>query len=51
MVISGVFLSCITFASAQENSEMGGWGVDDPYNKYYDVKEFEKIRAYGYGIF
>ena len=46
MVISGAILSCINFAGAQENSEMGGWGIDDPYNRYYDVKEFEKIRAW-----
>lgn len=26
---------------------MGGWGAEAPYNQYYDVREFEKIRAWG----
>ena len=33
-------------ASAGEERNMGGWGIDDPYNRHYDVKEFEKIRAW-----
>jgi hypothetical protein len=33
-------------AQADEQRDMHGWGVDDPYNKLYDVREFERIRAY-----
>ena len=33
-------------AQAEEKKDMQGWGIDDPYNQYYDVREFEKIRAY-----
>jgi hypothetical protein len=46
VIVSGIFIMLITFAVAQESREMGGWGVDDPYNRYYDVKEFEKIRGW-----
>lgn len=33
-------------AQAGEERDMQGWGIDDPYNQHYDVREFEKIRAY-----
>ena len=35
----------ISYVQAEEKPDMQGWGVDDPYNKLYDVREFEKIRA------
>ena len=31
---------------AEEKQDMQGWGINDPYNKHYDVREFEKIRAW-----
>ncbi|MGD8290608.1 MAG: hypothetical protein PVF37_02815 [Desulfobacterales bacterium] len=31
---------------AEEKRDMKGWGIDDPYNKLYDVREFEKVRAW-----
>lgn len=36
----------ISWVQAEEQRDMQGWGVDDPYNKLYDVREFEKIRAW-----
>jgi hypothetical protein len=33
-------------ASSDEKKDMQGWGLDDPYNKLYDVREYEKIRAW-----
>jgi len=36
----------ISWAQAEDKRDMQGWGIDDPYNKLYDVREFEKIRAY-----
>ena len=36
----------ISWVQAEEQRDMQGWGIDDPYNKLYDVREFEKIRAY-----
>ena len=36
----------ISWVQAEENPDMQGWGVDDPYNQLYDVAEFEKIRAW-----
>ena len=32
--------------AGDEQRDMKGWGIDDPYNQYYDVKEYEKIRAW-----
>jgi hypothetical protein len=46
IIILVAILLIITTAGAEEPSEMGGWGLDDPYNEHYDVKEFEKIRAW-----
>lgn len=36
----------ISIAQAEEKKDMQGWGIDDPYNKYYNVKEYEKLRAW-----
>ena len=36
----------ISFVQAEGKKDMQGWGIDDPYNKLYNVREFEKIRAY-----
>ena len=30
---------------AGETKEMGGWGVNDPYNKFYDVAELDSFKA------
>jgi hypothetical protein len=32
-------------ALAADSSEKKGWGIDDPYHKFYNPKEFEKIKA------
>jgi len=44
-ILASVILSSNT-AAAGNDRNMGGWGIDDPYNKFYDVKEFEQIRAW-----
>ncbi len=31
---------------AEQKRDMQGWGLDDPYNQHYDVKEFEKVRVW-----
>ena len=36
----------LSYVQAEEKRDMKGWGIDDPYNKLYDVREFEKIRCY-----
>ena len=36
----------ISWSQAEEQRDMQGWGIDDPYNKLYDVREFEKIRGW-----
>ena len=44
-----ILLSLVVAASyvqAEEKPDMKGWGINDPYNKMYDVREFEKIRGY-----
>jgi len=35
-----------TAVYAGEKRDMQGWGVNDPYNQHYDVKESEKFRAW-----
>jgi len=36
----------LSYVQAEEKRDMKGWGIDDPYNKLYDVREYEKIRCY-----
>jgi hypothetical protein len=36
--------------SAAEEFNMRGWGLDDPYNQYYDFGKFEKFRAWVIGF-
>jgi hypothetical protein len=33
-------------AQAKDDRDMQGWEVDSPYNQLYDVREYEKIRAW-----
>ena len=35
-----------SYSQAEEKRDMQGWELGSPYNKLYDVREFEKIRAY-----
>ena len=41
-----VWVVGVSYVQAEEKPDMQGWGIDDPYNKLYDVREFEKIRAW-----
>jgi len=41
-MVSGSF----GWAQDEEKRDMQGWGADSPYNKLYDVREYEKIRAW-----
>jgi len=45
LILASVMISS-NGAAAGNDRNMGGWGIDDPYNKFYDVKEFERIRAW-----
>jgi hypothetical protein len=36
---------CVTLALAADPAEKKGWGANDPYNKFYNPKELEKIKA------
>jgi len=44
VLISGIF--GFSYTQAEEKQDMQGWEIDSPYNKLYDVREFEKIRAW-----
>ncbi len=46
MLVSLSFVMGISWVQDEEQRDMQGWGIDDPYNKLYDVREFEKIRAW-----
>jgi len=35
-----------SYTQAEENRDMQGWEIDSPYNKLYDVREYERIRAW-----
>ena len=43
-------LATVTFSirtvCADDKRDMHGWGIDDPYNKNYDVRESDKFRAW-----
>lgn len=43
-----LFMISGSFGWAQDEAkrDMQGWGIDSPYNKLYDVREYEKIRAW-----
>ena len=40
------FVVGLSYVQAEEKRDMKGWGINDPYNKMYDVREFEKVRCY-----
>jgi hypothetical protein len=46
VLIALSFMVGTSWVQADEQRDMQGWGVDDPYNKLYDVREYEKIRAW-----
>ena len=50
LFFTAIVLISVTFGfsytQAEEKQDMQGWEIDSPYNKLYDVREFEKIRAY-----
>ena len=35
----------VCYVQAEEQRDMRGWEENSPYNKHYDVKEYEKFRA------
>ena len=37
-------------SAAEEKKDMKGWQIDSPYNQNYDVKEYEKFRAWVVGF-
>jgi hypothetical protein len=46
LLVSLSLVSGISSVQAEAQRDMQGWGIDDPYNKLYNVHEFEKIRAW-----
>jgi hypothetical protein len=50
MILATLVLISVAFGFshtlAGEKKDMQGWEIDSPYNKLYDVREFEKIRAW-----
>ena len=50
LVLATLVLISVTlgfgYALAEDNRDMQGWEIDSPYNKLYDVREYEKIRAW-----
>ncbi len=50
ILLAALVLLSVTFgfshARAEEKRDMQGWEIGSPYNKLYDVREYEKIRAW-----
>jgi len=46
LLVALLLIVGFSFVQAEEKKDMQGWGIDDPYNKLYNVREFEKIRGY-----
>jgi len=44
--VAVIFVLAGAVGLAEEKKDMQGWGIDDPYNQHYDVREFEKIRVW-----
>jgi hypothetical protein len=42
-------LAGVSGLQASEQTDLQGWGENDPYNQHYNVKEFEKFRAWVVG--
>jgi|GEM_PF-374928 len=45
LVLTSVTLG-FSYTQAEEKRDMQGWEIDSPYNKLYDIREYEKIRAW-----
>lgn len=43
ILATGLFNGTI---GATDDHGMQGWGINDPYNKYYDLTKYEKFRAW-----
>jgi len=46
LIVAMSILLSAAAGSAEEKKDMKGWGIDDPYNQLYDVREYEKIRVW-----
>jgi len=46
LVLISVALSFSYTLAGDKPDDMQGWEIDSPYNKLYDVREYEKIRAW-----
>jgi hypothetical protein len=44
IILTSVMVGIIG-ARADEQQDMSGWGVEDPYHKHYDVNKFESFKA------
>ena len=49
-LVSLSLVIAMSWVQAGEQRDMQGWGIDDPYNKLYDVREYESIRAWVVGV-
>jgi hypothetical protein len=45
-LILGVFIFDLSISYSGETDDMGGWGIDGPYNKNYNVTELDAFKAY-----
>lgn len=53
LILAVLILAASTIKGAictAEEYDMQGWGIDDPYNQHFDVKKYEKFRAWVVGF-
>jgi hypothetical protein len=46
IMIIGLCIFNLSVGYSGEEKDMGGWGIDGPYNKYYDAVELDSFKAY-----
>ena len=51
LYLIGIVTLCLSVGvsfvhAGEQRDDMQGWGIDDPYNKHYNVREFEKFRGW-----
>ena len=46
LMMLAIFTFGIEAVCAADKHDMQGWGINDPYNKHYDVREYEKFRGW-----
>ena len=50
LIVFGAIFFTFVVAHAVDQRDMGGWGIDSPYNKLYNPSEMDKFKATVVGV-